>query len=330
MTKVAFIFPGQGSQSVGMGVALAERFTEARTAFERASHVLNWDLLQACKEGPEDRLRQTDVAQPALYVSGYAVFAVLRSFGITPDAVSGHSIGEYAALAAAGVFGFTEGLDLVRERGALMQAAALEHPGGMVAILGLSREAVVAMCDNVQQVHGVCVPVNFNTPEQIVVAGEKAAIEALSAAAAEGAKRVIPLNVSGAFHSPLMKEAAIRMKLRLSQVAFQNAACPVAMNVDGQCRQEASAIQSALAQQLDHSVEWVKSIDSLKAAGCAVFVECGPGRVLSGLLKRIDKGLKSYSTDTLEALNQTREALMTPLTPTLSPLRGERDGRSPG
>ena len=125
-----------------MGVALAERFTEAQTAFEQASKVLDWDLLQACKEGPEDKLRQTDVAQPALYVTGYAAFSVLRSFGITPDAVAGHSIGEYAALAAAGVFGFTEGLDLVRERGRLMQAAAQSNPGGMVAILGMSREAL--------------------------------------------------------------------------------------------------------------------------------------------------------------------------------------------
>jgi [acyl-carrier-protein] S-malonyltransferase len=267
--------------------------------------------MQACKEGPDDRLRQTDIAQPALYVTGYAAFRILRSCGIIPDAAAGHSIGEYAALAAAGVFGFTEGLDLVRERGLLMQAAAEEHPGGMVAILGLSREALEAMCKNVQQAHGVCVPVNFNTPEQIVVAGEKKAIEALSAAAAEGAKRVIPLNVVGAFHSPLMKEAAIRMREHLSHVSFLGAACPVAMNVDGQCRQDADSIKAALAQQLDHSVEWVKSIESLKTAGCDVFVECGSGRVLSGLLKRIDKQLKTYSTESVEALEEALNALAT-------------------
>src|ERR1017187_7248492 len=131
MNKIAFIFPGQGSQTVGMGAALAERFPEAHAAFDQASLVLNWDLLEACRVGPDDRLRQTDVAQPALYVTGYAAFAVLRSMGMVPEAVAGHSIGEYAALAAAGVFGFTEGLDLVRERGFLMQAAAEEHPGGM-------------------------------------------------------------------------------------------------------------------------------------------------------------------------------------------------------
>ena len=293
-----------------MGVALADRFTEARRAFERAGDVLGWDLLQVCREGPEDKLRSTDVAQPALYVTGYAAFAVLRSLGVTPDAAAGHSIGEYAALAAAGVFGFTEGLDLVRERGLLMQAAAQAHPGGMVAILGLGREAVQALCDKVQPLHGTCVPVNFNSPEQIVVSGEQKAIEAFSAAAIEaGAKRVIPLQVSGAFHSPLMSEAAIRMKRHLSRIAFRDAACPVAMNVDGQCRQAAGAIQLALAQQLDHSVEWVKSIETLKGIGCAVFVECGSGRVLSGLLRRIDKQLSAYSTETADALEEARTAL---------------------
>jgi [acyl-carrier-protein] S-malonyltransferase len=309
MNKIAFIFPGQGSQSVGMGVALTERFAEARTAFEQASQVLNCDLLKACQEGPDDRLRQTDVAQPALYVTGYAAFAVLRSMGITPDAVAGHSIGEYAALASAGVFGFTEGLDLVRERGLLMQTASQEHPGGMVAVIGLPRDAIEAMCRNVQEVHGTCVAVNFNSPEQVVVAGEKKAIEAFSTAAAEGAKRVIPLNVVGAFHSPLMKEAAIRMKSYLSRVTFRQATCPVAMNVDGQLHSDPADIQTTLAQQLDHSVEWVKTIESLKVSGCSDFVECGSGRVLSGLLKRIDKGLKAYTTETAEALDEVRNTL---------------------
>jgi len=310
MTKLALLFPGQGSQAIGMGIALADKFAEARTAFDQASQVLDWDLLQACKEGPEDRLRQTDVAQPALYVTGYAAFSVLRSLGITPDATAGHSIGEYAALAAAGVFGFTEGLDLVRERGRLMQAAGQEHPGGMAAILGMSREALQALCDEIQASNGVCVPVNFNSPEQIVVAGEKKAIDALvSAAPAKGAKRVIALNVSGAFHSSLMKEAAVHMKQRLSRVTFQNASCPVFMNVDGQGRQEASAIQTALSQQMDHSVEWVRTIEAMKAAGCATFVECGSGRVLSGLLRRIDKQLQAYSTETPEAVEEVRNAL---------------------
>ncbi len=312
MSKTAFIFPGQGSQAIGMGVALAERFSEARTAFEQASKVLDWDLLQACKEGPDERLRQTDVAQPALYVTGFAAFSILRSLGIQPEATAGHSIGEYAALAAAGAFSFTEGLDLVRERASLMHTAAQEHPGGMAAILGMTREALQTLCDEIQASHGVCVPVNFNSPEQIVVAGEKKAIEALSAAApVKGAKRVIPLNVSGAFHSSLMKEAAIHMKQRLSQVDFQKVACPVFMNVDGQLREDAAPIKIALSQQMDHPVEWVRTIETMKAAAFTTFVECGSGRVLSGLLRRIDKQLQSYSTETPEALEEVRNALAT-------------------
>ncbi len=293
-----------------MGVAMAEHFTEARTAFEQASGVLDWDLLAACQEGPEDRLRQTDVAQPALYTTGYAAFAVLRSFGISPEAVAGHSIGEYAALAAAGVFSFTEGLDLVRERGRLMQEAALARPGGMIAVLGLDRQKLQEICGAVSASSGVCAPVNFNGPEQIVVAGEKKAVEAVSLAAQKaGAKRVLPLNVSGAFHTSLMAEAAVRMKKHLSHVSFRDALCPVAMNVDGECRKEAGPISAALAQQLDHPVEWVRSVEALKAVGCGVFVECGPGRVLSGLLRRIDKQLNGYSTETLEALEDVRNAL---------------------
>jgi [acyl-carrier-protein] S-malonyltransferase len=312
MNKIAFLFPGQGSQAVGMGVALAEAFPEARSAFEQATHVLDWDLLAACKEGPEDRLRRTEVAQPALYVTGYAAFAVLRSLGIQPEAAAGHSIGEYAALAAANVFGFTEGLDLVRERGKLMQAAGQEHPGSMAAILGLPREAIQRLCDSVAKTQGVCVPVNFNSPEQIVVAGTNGAMEALTAEASKaGAKRIIALHVSGAFHSPLMNEAAVRMKKYLSLVSFRDAICPVAMNVDGHCRQKAGEIQAALAQQLDHSVEWVKSIEALRGIGCDNFVECGPGRVLAGLLRRIGKELKGYSTETLESLEEVRNALTT-------------------
>lgn len=309
MSKMAFMFPGQGSQAIGMGVALADSYAEAASLYKEAQQVLGWDLLQACKEGPEERLRQTDVAQPALYVTGYVAAAILRAHGIAPEAVAGHSIGEYAALAAAGVFSFSDGLRLVRERGRLMQAAAQARPGGMVAVLGLARPDLATLCESIQSQYGVCVPVNFNSPEQIVVAGLRPAVDAFAAqATAKGAKRVIPLNVAGAFHSPLMMEAAQAMKGELTKVAFKNAACPVAMNVDGRVRQEASDIQAALAQQLDHSVEWVKSIESLRAIGCDGFVECGSGRVLSGLLKRIDKQAQSYSTESVEATQQVLDS----------------------
>lgn len=305
MDKTAFIFPGQGSQSIGMGMSLAEARPEARQTFDQASQILGWDLMDACKNGPEDRLRQTDVAQPALYVTGVAAARVLRAQGVDPSAAAGHSIGEYAALASANVFSFEEGLSLVRERGKLMAEAATKRPGGMLAILGMDRVTLAKLCAAVAAEHGVCVPVNYNSPEQIVVAGEKKAIEALAPqASAAGAKRVIPLNVAGAFHSPLMAEAAAQMKSILSRLSFRDAAYPVAMNVDGQLRQQGSDIQSALAQQLDHSVEWVKSVEALKGAGCATFVECGSGRVLSGLVKKIDRALQVFSTESMEAVGQ--------------------------
>jgi [acyl-carrier-protein] S-malonyltransferase len=311
MSKIAFVFPGQGSQGVGMGVSVAERFPEARAVFDQAGQVLGWDLLLACREGPEERLRQTDVAQPALYVTGYAAYAALRANGIQPDAVAGHSIGEYAALAAADVFGFAEGLALVKERGRLMQEAAKAHPGTMAAVLGLTVEQLKTLCQEAAGA-GVCVPVNMNSPEQIVIAGERTAVEKVSVlASAQGAKRVIPLNVSGAFHSPLMKDAAQAMREKLAGMTFKDGAIPVAMNVDGKLHTGAQEIQEALGRQLDSPVEWVRTVETLKGAGCSVFVECGAGRVLSGLLRRIDKQLQSYVTETAEAVLEAAQALNT-------------------
>ena len=292
-----------------MGMALAERFPEAQRCFEEASQILGWDLREACQNGPEDRLRQTDVAQPALYVTGYAAAAVLRSMDIQPGAVAGHSIGEYAALATAGVFNFAEGLKLVRERGRLMQDAGTKHPGGMAAILGLSAEQVRAACDEARPA-GICGAVNFNSPEQIVIAGEKKAVEKASElATSKGAKRVIALNVSGAFHSPLMKEAADAMRKNLQSVPFRDAAIPVAMNVDGKLHTAAEEIRETLARQLDGAVQWVRTLETLKANGCAGFVECGSGRVLSGLVKKFDRQLATHSTENAEAVAQVAEAL---------------------
>jgi [acyl-carrier-protein] S-malonyltransferase len=304
MNKIAFIFPGQGSQSIGMGIAVANAFPLARDIFSQANEILGWDLFKACQEGPEERLRQTDVAQPALYVTGYAASAVMRSRDFKPSGFAGHSIGEYAALAAAGVFSFEQGLRLVQVRGQLMQEAAQKHPGAMAAILGLSPEKTQELCKQAET-DGICVPVNFNSPEQIVIAGEKKAVEKVSALATEaGAKRVIALNVSGAFHSPLMAEAAQAMRAELSKVTFKNAEAPVAMNADGQLQTEASAIQERLARQLNSSVQWVKSIEALKADGVTTFIECGAGRVLMGLMRRIDKQLQAFSTETPEAFQE--------------------------
>jgi [acyl-carrier-protein] S-malonyltransferase len=302
VSKIAFIFPGQGSQAVGMGIALAEKYPLVRNYFTQASELLGFDLFAVCKEGPEERLRQTNIAQPALFVTGVATAELVKSLGITPHGVAGHSIGEYAALVIAQVFNFTESLKLVRERGRLMQEAASAHSGAMAAVLGLSYEQAKTVCAEAAEGE-VCLPVNFNSPEQIVVAGHKGAVERFNAMAPQkGAKRVIPLNVAGAFHSPLMKEAAVQMQAVLEQTQFHEASVPVAMNVDGVLRTRAEEIRSALIKQLDSPVLWVAAIEHLRAAGCDRFIEMGSGRVLSGLLRRIDRALEGYSTDTVEAV----------------------------
>lgn len=309
MSRAAYVFPGQGSQSVGMGVALAERYASSREVFEQASQVLGWDMLAVCREGPEEKLRQTDVAQPALYTVGYAAFAALKEEGVEPEAVAGHSIGEYAALAAANVFGFGEGLALVRERGRLMQEAAKARPGSMAAVLGLSEEQLSAVCRQAGAA-GVCVPVNFNSPEQIVMAGEAAAVgKAVELAQAAGAKRVIALNVSGAFHSPLMEPAAAAMRDILGRIAFKDAAVPVAMNVDGQLRRASRDIQDALARQLDSAVRWVACVESLQRENFTIYVECGAGKVLCGLIKRIQRSAVVYPTETPDGVAAAASAV---------------------
>ena len=308
MSKIAFLFPGQGSQSVGMGSALVEYAPAVNTYFDQASSVLGWDMLQVCREGPEEKLKQTDVAQPALYVTGYAACMALESQGVKPDAATGHSIGEYAALAAAQVFSFVDGLKLVQERARLMRDAGQAHPGSMMAILGLDGEQVKAVCQDASA-KGVCVAVNFNSPEQTVIAGEVTALEEVARLApARGAKRVIPLNVAGAFHSPLMAEAAQGMRDVLRKTVFKKAAVPVVMNADGKSHQEPEDIRRQLELQLDHPVLWVTSIETLKAEGVKTFIECGSGRVLTGLLRRIDRELTGFATDTAEAMKQAGDA----------------------
>jgi [acyl-carrier-protein] S-malonyltransferase len=308
MPKIAFLFPGQGSQSVGMGVAVAEAYPSVRPVFDEASQILGFDLLQVCREGPEDKLKQTEIAQPALYVTGYAAFKVLESLGIEPAAVAGHSIGEYAALAAANVFSFAEGIRLVRERARLMRDAGKANPGSMAAIIGLDSAQVEAACQEASS-KGVCAAVNYNSPEQTVIAGDVPALEeAGRLATAKGAKRVIPLNVSGAFHSPLMKDAADAMRQILTESAFKNARVPVVMNLDGKPHLNGEDIRRTVSSQLDHAVRWVQTVQTLKAEGMDTFIECGAGRVLTGLLRRIDRQLQAFATDSPDAIKEAAEA----------------------
>lgn len=294
---IAFLFPGQGSQFVGMGKALAERWPAARALFEEADRVLGLPLNRLMWEGPEDKLRQTEFTQPALFVASVAAARVLGELGIKPAVTAGHSLGEYSALAAAGALEFEAGLRAVRERGKLMEEAGREAPGGMAALLGMSPEGVSALCAEVANGR-VCQPVNFNAPDQIVIAGDRSAIEeAVRLAPERGAKRALALNVSGAFHSSLMSGAALRMKEVLEGVSFREARCPVVTNCDARPTREPDEFRAKLTAQIDHPVLWERSIRAMREAGAELFVETGPGHVLLGLLKRTDRSARGLCTD---------------------------------
>jgi len=301
-TGTYILCPGQGAQAVGMGKELAEKSAAARAVWSSA--VFGFDLAAVCFNGPEDRLNQTDVSQPALYVAGVASFVAAKDQGkINRDEVAayaGLSLGEYTALHLAGVFSFQDGLSLVAARGKYMQEAAVSVPSGMVAIMGADETAVLALCESAAQGE-VLVPANFNAPGQIVVSGAKAACErVLPAAEAKGFKAVA-LKVAGAFHSPLMQPAADRMRAELAKVNFHPPGRTVYSNVTGQPHtSDAASIKEKLVQQIVEPVRWEQTMQALVAeapAGC--FVELSPGRTLAGLAKRINRRLPVESVEAL-------------------------------
>ena len=290
--KTAFLFPGQGSQYVGMGRELAENFPAARAIIDRAGAKLGTEYIDVFLNGPEEKLRQTRFTQVALYIVSLAAHEVLKGAGFKADAVAGHSLGEYSALAAAGAFDFETGLELVKARGEAIGAAAEKVPGTMAAIVGLDRNVVEDLCQKAST-HGVCQAVNYNCPGQIVVAGEVAAVqEAVKAAQAAGSPKSIVLNVSGPFHSSLMKPAADAMAGVLGRATMVSPAVPVFMNVDARETRSPEEIRAKLVRQIDHAVLWEDTLRGLFAAGVENFIEVGPGRVLSGLLRRTDKAKK--------------------------------------
>jgi [acyl-carrier-protein] S-malonyltransferase len=287
MVKIACIFPGQGSQHVGMGRDLYETDPVARATFEEADRVLGLRLSEICFGGPEDRLRETRYTQPAILVHSVAVWRIFEQAAFRPDFVAGHSVGEYAALVASGALAFEDALRLVRERAEAMYAAGVERPGAMAALIGMPEGNLDRLLEEYGKT-GILAPANYNSPAQVVISGQVESVEAAVAGARDfGAKRAIRLNVSGAFHSPLMEPAQQRLAATLRRVEFGEARIPVVCNVTAEAVTDPTVIVALLERQLTSPVLWYQSMQYLAAQGVSSFAELGPGTVLCGLLKRI-------------------------------------------
>jgi [acyl-carrier-protein] S-malonyltransferase len=287
--NIAFLFPGQGSQAVGMGKELADKYPVAKQIFEEADDALGYKLSQLCFEGPEDQLKLTEITQPAILTASVAAWRVLTEKGLIPALVAGHSLGEYSAHVAAGTISFAEAVRTVRNRGKYMQEAVPVGVGGMAAILGMDLEKVTAICAEAAQGE-VCEPANINSPEQIAISGHAAAVERARKLAEErGAKRAIALAVSAPFHSSLMKPAQDRLAQDLDALQFSDPSIPVVCNVDAALVQNAAASRDALVRQVTGAVRWVDCMKRLIAKSVSAYVEVGPGKVLCGLMRQIDR-----------------------------------------
>jgi [acyl-carrier-protein] S-malonyltransferase len=305
MSKIAFCFPGQGSLEEGMGREIAEAFPAARDVYRIGSEATGLDLEKLCFSTPLEQLVDTEVQQPALVATSLAILAAMRERGLEADVVVGHSVGEFAALAAAGTLETGTAIGLVRERGLAMAEAARQRPGAMAAILGLADEEVEKLC---RRIVGVW-PANYNCPGQIVVSGEHGAGEECCAEAAIlGARRAVMLKVSGAFHSPLVAKAADRLRPALERVKFSEPLSPFMSTVTAKI-EPAQRVASLLVDQLTGPVRFTQAATELIRSGATTFVEVGPGNVLSGLVKRIDRGVKTMSVNSLESLERAQDAL---------------------
>ncbi len=305
LSSIVFLFPGQGSQSVGMGRELAALYPVARETFDEADDAIGYKLSQVCFEGPEDKLKMTEITQPAILTVSVAAWRVVQSKGITPSWVAGHSLGEYSAHVAAGTIAFADAVRTVRNRGKYMQEAVPVGVGAMAAVLALADNKLKQVCEEAAQGE-VCGPANLNSPDQVVISGNKAAVErAAELAKKRGAKRAIMLPVSAPFHCQLMQPAQDRLAADLAALTFHNPDVPVMCNVDAALVTTAEQARDSLTRQVTGAVQWEKSVRALAALAATQFIEIGPGKVLCGLLKQIERALNCQNVEDEASLQKT-------------------------
>src|SRR5271165_7586629 len=310
MGKVAFVFPGQASQYPGMGKELAEKYPSARAVFEEADKALNFSISKICFEGTEDELKLTANTQPAILTCSVAVYRVLAEKGLTPDFVAGHSLGEYSALVAAGALKFSDAVQLVRKRGTYMQEAVPAGVGAMAAIMGLSPAVVADACKRASEGE-ICSAANLNSPEQTVISGHAGAVKrAVEIASQSGAKRAVVLPVSAPFHSALMMAAQEKLEKDLQAVQFSELQIPLVTNVDADSIRKGDEARQALVRQVSMPVRWEESMRMLLDEGVRTFVEVGPGRVLTGIMRQIERSVTTLNVEDEKSLNATIDKIV--------------------
>ena len=306
MNKLAFVFPGQGAQTVGMGKDFCDRYEAAKKLFQQADEALGYSIKDMCFEGPAEDLQLTANTQPAILTMSVIANEILKEHGIQPEVAGGHSLGEYSALVAAGALDFQEAVLLVHKRGQFMQEAVPVGQGGMAAIIGLADEVIVDACAKATKAAGDVQAVNFNCPGQTVIAGTTKGVEAAVEIMKEaGAKKAVILPVSAPFHSTLMKPAAEKLAAELDKITIRDAKIPVVSNFTGRLETAADEIKANLVAQADHPVKWIDCVLTMKEFGADTFVEAGPGKTLCGFNRRIDKSLASMNVENVESLQKT-------------------------